>query len=100
MTRSKRLLVGMLALTLPALLLGFHPAAAQAGTKTYEVTVTNINRQRVSDPEWRRWALDRIPLNRLGQPEDLVGAIVFLASDDSAYVTGTTLVVDGGYLAR
>jgi NAD(P)-dependent dehydrogenase (short-subunit alcohol dehydrogenase family) len=64
------------------------------------VTVTNINRQRVNDPEWRRWALDRIPMNRLGQPEDLVGAIVFLASDDSAYVTGTTLVVDGGYLAR
>ena len=64
------------------------------------VTVTNINRQRTQDPEWRRWALERIPLNRLGQPEDLVGAIVFLASDDSAYVTGTTIVVDGGYLAR
>lgn len=43
MTRYKRLVVGMLALTLPALLLGFHPAAAQAGTKIYEVTVTNIN---------------------------------------------------------
>jgi NAD(P)-dependent dehydrogenase (short-subunit alcohol dehydrogenase family) len=64
------------------------------------VTVTNINRQRVNDPEWRRWALERIPLARLGQPEDLVGAIVFLASDESAYVTGTTIVVDGGYLAR
>lgn len=64
------------------------------------VTVTNINRQRTEDPEWRRWALERIPLNRLGQPEDLVGAIVFLASDDSAYATGTTIVVDGGYLAR
>jgi glucose 1-dehydrogenase len=64
------------------------------------VTVTNINRQRVNDPEWLRWALERIPLARLGQPEDLVGAIVFLASDESAYVTGTTIVVDGGYLAR
>lgn len=64
------------------------------------VTVTNINRQRVGDPEWRRWALERIPLGRLGQPEDLVGAVVFLASDESAYVTGTTIVVDGGYLAR
>lgn len=64
------------------------------------VTATNINRQRVADPEWRRWALERIPLNRIGQPDDLVGAVVFLASDDSAYVTGTTLVVDGGYLAR
>jgi len=43
MTRLKLILVGMLALTVPGLLLGFHPAAAQAGTKTYEVTVTNIN---------------------------------------------------------
>jgi NAD(P)-dependent dehydrogenase (short-subunit alcohol dehydrogenase family) len=64
------------------------------------VTVTNINRSRTEDPEWRTWALGRIPLGRLGQPEDLVGAVVFLASDESAYVTGTTLIVDGGYLAR
>ena len=64
------------------------------------VTATNINRQRVEDPEWRRGALERIPLGRLGQPQDMVGAIVFLASDDSAYVTGTTIVVDGGYVAR
>lgn len=40
----------------------------------------------------------RVPLQRIGQPEDLVGPVVFLASDMSAYVTGTTLVVDGGYL--
>ncbi|MBI3967086.1 MAG: SDR family oxidoreductase [Chloroflexi bacterium] len=41
----------------------------------------------------------RIPLGRLAQPEDLVGAAVFLASDDSAYVTGTTIFVDGGRLS-
>ncbi|NJN94633.1 MAG: glucose 1-dehydrogenase [Anaerolineales bacterium] len=41
----------------------------------------------------------RIPIGRLGQPEDLVGAVVFLCSDDSQYVLGHTLVVDGGWLA-
>ena len=65
------------------------------------VTVTNLTRQRIDqDADYRRWALERIPLGRFGQPDDLVGAAVFLASDDSAYVTGTTIVVDGGYLAR
>ncbi|GGI98396.1 MAG: SDR family oxidoreductase [Chloroflexi bacterium] len=42
----------------------------------------------------------RIPLGRLGKPEDLVGPALFLASEDSRYVTGTTLVVDGGWLAN
>jgi NAD(P)-dependent dehydrogenase (short-subunit alcohol dehydrogenase family) len=39
---------------------------------------------------------DRIPLNRPGQPDDLAGTAVFLASDASAYVTGQLLLVDGG----
>ena len=65
------------------------------------VTVTNLTRQRLEDdPDWQRWALERIPMGRLGQPDDLVGACLFLASDDSLYVTGATIVVDGGYTAR
>jgi len=65
------------------------------------VTVTNLTRQRLEDdPDWRRWALERIPMGRLGEPDDLVGACVFLASDDARYVTGATIVVDGGYTAR
>ena len=46
--------------------------------------------------EWVRYLCDRIPLKRPGQPRDLDGAIVFLASDASEYVTGQTLLVDGG----
>ncbi|MCP4645654.1 MAG: SDR family oxidoreductase [bacterium] len=46
--------------------------------------------------EWVDYLCDRIPLNRPGQPTDLDGAIVFLASDASQYVTGQTLLVDGG----
>jgi NAD(P)-dependent dehydrogenase (short-subunit alcohol dehydrogenase family) len=44
-------------------------------------------------------ARERIPMQRLGQPEDLAGAALFLCSDDAAYVTGHVLVVDGGILA-
>jgi gluconate 5-dehydrogenase len=46
--------------------------------------------------EWVDYLCDRIPLKRPGRPDDLDGAIVFLASDSSQYVTGQTLLVDGG----
>jgi NAD(P)-dependent dehydrogenase (short-subunit alcohol dehydrogenase family) len=42
----------------------------------------------------------KAPMGRAGQPEDLVGAVVFLCSDDAGYVTGHTLVVDGGWLTQ
>lgn len=52
-----------------------------------------------SDPERLERFLSRIPMRRVGKPEELVGAVLFLASDMSTYVTGITLPVDGGYLA-
>jgi gluconate 5-dehydrogenase len=48
------------------------------------------------NPEWVEYICDRIPLKRPGQPTDLDGAVVFLASDASEYITGQTLLVDGG----
>jgi len=62
-------------------------------------TLTGLTRKRLADERIRSWTLERIPLGRLGEPADLVGAVLFLASDDSRWVTGTTVVVDGGYLA-
>jgi 2-deoxy-D-gluconate 3-dehydrogenase len=52
-----------------------------------------------SDEKRREWILSRIPWGRVGLPEDLAGAVVFLTSSASDYVTGQTLVVDGGWLA-
>lgn len=43
--------------------------------------------------------MQRIPLGRVGQPDDLVGPVVFLASSMARYVTGVSLPVDGGFLA-
>jgi 2-deoxy-D-gluconate 3-dehydrogenase len=52
------------------------------------------------DETRNRQILERIPAGRWGDPEDLAGAAIFLASPASNYVTGTVLVVDGGWLAR
>ena len=61
-------------------------------------TLTGLTRANYSDPEARQATEAVIPLGRLGQPEDLVGAVLFLASDESRWVTGSTVTVDGGYL--
>jgi sorbose reductase len=50
-------------------------------------------------PELEQAWTDRIPMRRLGNPNELEGAVVFLASEQSSYVTGTELFVDGGYTA-
>ena len=55
-----------------------------------------INTKLLNDPAKLSALLSQIPLNRLGQPEDVAGVAVFLASDDAAYVTGSTYFVDGG----
>jgi NAD(P)-dependent dehydrogenase (short-subunit alcohol dehydrogenase family) len=57
---------------------------------------TEQNKVLYENKEWVDYLVDRIPVKRPGQPEDLDGAVVFLASESSRYVTGQTLLVDGG----
>jgi 2-deoxy-D-gluconate 3-dehydrogenase len=53
-----------------------------------------------ADPDRSRQILERIPAGRWGEPQDVAGAAVFLASRASDYVTGHVLVVDGGWMGR
>ena len=52
------------------------------------------------DPEFKQWALDCIPMGRIGQLREVVAAVMFLASPDSSLMTGSSLKVDGGWTAR
>jgi 2-deoxy-D-gluconate 3-dehydrogenase len=60
---------------------------------------TEIAAQELNDPVLYQRVIDRVPARRWGQPEDIMGAVVFLASAASDYITGEILVVDGGLLA-
>lgn len=78
-------------------------AAAELGPQGIRVnalcpgpTDTPLSAPRYSDPAFRAGMLERIPLRRLGRPDDLAEAAVFLASDESSFTTGSTLFVDGG----
>ena len=62
-------------------------------------TRTTINEELFANPQWRKNVLARIPIGRFCEPTDLVGAVVYLASDASDMVTGITLPVDGGWTA-
>ncbi|GGH73724.1 2-deoxy-D-gluconate 3-dehydrogenase [Pullulanibacillus pueri] len=61
---------------------------------------TELNKVVMEDPETNHYFIDNIALGRWGDPEELAGAIVFLASDASSFMTGADLVIDGGWSAR
>ncbi len=61
--------------------------------------LTDLTRKLWAQPTMREWGLANTPLRRLGQPEDMVGTALFLASEASAFMTGQVLFVDGGFSA-
>jgi NAD(P)-dependent dehydrogenase (short-subunit alcohol dehydrogenase family) len=87
-------------------ILGFTRAlsleVAQVGIRVNAVapgyTRTQLIQQALDDgSQQEEWMLERVPLKRLADPDEIARAVRFLASDDAAYVTGQTLVVDGGW---
>lgn len=62
--------------------------------------VTDLTRKSLEDQAFVDWVLSKIKLGRLGQVEDLMGPVVFLASEASALMTGSALMVDGGWTAE
>ena len=61
---------------------------------------TDMNTALLADATRSRQIMDRIPAGRWGQPEDMVGAAIYLASSASNYVNGSTIIVDGGWMGR
>ncbi|WP_193045540.1 SDR family NAD(P)-dependent oxidoreductase [Mycolicibacterium baixiangningiae] len=61
---------------------------------------TELTESTLSRPEWAGELLSRIPSGRFGEPDDIVGAVVFLLSDAAALITGHTIAIDGGYTIR
>jgi NAD(P)-dependent dehydrogenase (short-subunit alcohol dehydrogenase family) len=76
---------------------------APKGVRVVSIAPTFIDTPLVrpffNDPTFRQWVLDRIPLGRLGTAEEVASAVVFLASPAAALVTGSSLLVDGGWTA-
>lgn len=62
------------------------------------MVLTGLTQNMLGDPEQAEWFIERIPKRRIGQPEDIAHAVLFLASDEAEYIHGATLFVDGGMI--
>src|SRR5689334_14152957 len=80
-----------------ALALEWGPRGIRVNAIAPGFILTDLTRKLWSEPTMQSWGLANTPLRRMGDPDDLVGAAIFLASPASAFVTGQTLYVDGGF---
>lgn len=89
---------GVRALT-KALAIELSPQGVRVNAIGPGMIATNINTDARQNPDYMANFTNRIPLGRIGEPADIAGPAVFLASDLARYITGVTLPVDGGFLA-
>jgi NAD(P)-dependent dehydrogenase (short-subunit alcohol dehydrogenase family) len=82
-----------------ALAIELSPLGVRVNAIGPGMIATPLNAKARENPDYMKSFAGRIPLGRLGEPADIAGAAVFLASDLARYVTGVTLPVDGGFLA-
>ena len=90
---------GLLGMT-RAMALDLAPFGITVNALCPGVFKTEINRPILNDPDYLKEFLRQIPLGRMGEPEELKGVAVFLASEASAYMTGAALLVDGGWTVQ
>jgi NAD(P)-dependent dehydrogenase (short-subunit alcohol dehydrogenase family) len=83
-----------------AMAIEWGPKGIRVNTLCPTFIRTPLAEQTLAIPERRAWILSKIKLGRVGEVEDIMGPVVFLASDASALVTGTSLLVDGGWTAE
>jgi 3-oxoacyl-[acyl-carrier protein] reductase len=62
------------------------------------MVLTGLTQNMLGDPDQAEWFIERIPQRRIGKPEDIAAAVLFLSSDEASYIHGTTLFVDGGMI--
>ncbi|MBL4871822.1 MAG: SDR family oxidoreductase [Rhodobacteraceae bacterium] len=82
-----------------AMAIEWGPAKIRVNTICPTFILTDLTRETFADPHKRAWILDKIKLGRAGEVEDIMGAVVYLASDAAALVTGTSMMIDGGWTA-
>jgi NAD(P)-dependent dehydrogenase (short-subunit alcohol dehydrogenase family) len=82
-----------------AMAIEFGPHGIRINTLAPTFIRTPLAEQTLANPERKAWVESKIKLGRIGEMEDIMGPVVFLASDASALVTGTSLLVDGGWTA-
>jgi NAD(P)-dependent dehydrogenase (short-subunit alcohol dehydrogenase family) len=83
-----------------AMAVEFGPSRVRVNTVCPTFIVTEMTRPFFEDEAFRSSVLAKIKLGRLGTVEDIMGAVLFLASDASSMVTGSALMVDGGWTAE
>ena len=83
-----------------ALAVELAPAGIRVNSVAPTFIETPLTRPMLEDADFRESVNANIPLGRVGQPEDVVGAVLFLASDAARFITGDSLKVDGGWTAR
>lgn len=91
---------GAIRMMMRNLCLEFAPYQITCNNIAPGAIATPINQKVLDDPEANKNALSEIPLGRWGTPEDVAGVALFLASDEAAYVTGSTYYIDGGLVQQ
>lgn len=82
-----------------AMAIDLAPHGIRCNTIAPTFILTELSAASLSDPAYLDMVLSKIKLGRLGRPEDLMGAVLFLASDAAVLMTGTSMVIDGGWTA-